>query len=334
MSPRRGPGRDADLEIALALVGVLGEELLVRRDPGLALGVAGPRRQGDPLGLAGEGALPGALLLLLVGQALPFLPEPRAVVALPRDPLAPVELEDPAGHVIEEVAVVGDRDDRAGVILQEALQPGDGLGIEVVGRLVEEQEVGLLEQQPAERHPAPLAPRERGDVLVARREPQRVHGEVDRRVQIPQALRFDQVLGLLEVVAQLLHLHRTELLGELRREVVEPLEHGFLGRHALLDVAPHVLRGVQLRLLRQEADTVSLREPGVAEVLRVDPGHDPQEGALAGAVRPEHADLRARIEGQIDPLEDLALAAGSDLLEIAHGEDELWWHLGPPTLID
>ena len=39
--------------------------------------------------------------------------------------------------------------------LEEALEPLDRLGVEVVGRLVEQQQVRVLEQQPAERH-APL----------------------------------------------------------------------------------------------------------------------------------------------------------------------------------
>ena len=57
-------------------------------------------------------------------------------------PAAAIELEDPAGHVVEEVTVVGDGDDRAGVVLEEALEPRDRLGVEVVGGLVEQQQVG------------------------------------------------------------------------------------------------------------------------------------------------------------------------------------------------
>ena len=38
---------------------------------------------------------------------------------------------------------MGDRDDRARVLLEVALEPGDGLGVEVVGRLVEQQQIGF-----------------------------------------------------------------------------------------------------------------------------------------------------------------------------------------------
>ncbi len=56
--------------------------------------------------------------------------------------LAAVELEDPAGDVVEEVAIVGDGHDGALVVLEEPLEPGDRLGVEVVRRLVEEKQIG------------------------------------------------------------------------------------------------------------------------------------------------------------------------------------------------
>ena len=75
-------------------------------------------------------------------------------------PRAAIELENPAGDVVEEVAIVGDGDDRARVVLEEALEPGDRFGVEMVGRLVEQQQVGRLQQQPAQRDAAALAARQ------------------------------------------------------------------------------------------------------------------------------------------------------------------------------
>ena len=71
--------------------------------------------------------------------------------------MAAVELEDPAGDVVEEVAIVRHRDDGARIALEEALEPRDRFGVEMVGGLVEQQHVGLREQQPAQRHAAALA---------------------------------------------------------------------------------------------------------------------------------------------------------------------------------
>ena len=53
---------------------------------------------------------------------------------------------------------MGDRQDGARVLGEVLLQPLHALGIEMVGRLVEEQEIWLLEQQPTQRHAAPLTP--------------------------------------------------------------------------------------------------------------------------------------------------------------------------------
>ena len=157
-------GRDGDLQLlVVGSAGLrLGLQLLVGGEARLALGLAGLRRHADPLQLAFEGATAGDVRPLLAGEAFLLLLQPRAVVARERDAAAAIELEDPLGDVVEEVAVVGDRHDRAGVVLQELLEPVDALGVEVVGRLVEQQQVGAAEQQPAQRDAAPLAAGQRG----------------------------------------------------------------------------------------------------------------------------------------------------------------------------
>jgi hypothetical protein len=101
--------------------------------------------------------LPLRFRLLLDGQPVLFLLEPRRVVPFPRDSGAAIELEDPPGDVVEEIPVVGDGDDGAGVVLEKAFEPGDRLGVEMVRGLVEQQEVGRLQEQPAERDAAALA---------------------------------------------------------------------------------------------------------------------------------------------------------------------------------
>ena len=110
--------------------------------------------------------------LALLPHRLRLLLEPLGVVALERLAFAPLELEDPAARLLEEVAVVPvrsgrceetpfraarlleevavarDRHHRALEALEVRLQPRDALRVEVVGRLVEQQQVVPLEQQP------------------------------------------------------------------------------------------------------------------------------------------------------------------------------------------
>ena len=110
--------------------------------------------------------------------------------------MAAIELEDPAGDVVEEVTVVRDGDDRAGVLLQEVLEPAHRLGVEVVGRFVEQQHVGLRQQQPAQRHAAPLAAGDAVDVGVPGRQPQRVRGDFELALEVVAVGRGEQRLEL------------------------------------------------------------------------------------------------------------------------------------------
>ena len=253
----------------------LGHQLVVGGDARLALALAGSRRHADPLELTLERGLARPVGLLLGGQARLLLFEPRGVVALPGDAGAAVELEDPSGDVVEEIAVVRDRDDGARVLLERPLEPGDGLGVEVVGRLIEEEEVGFGQQQPAQRDPSTLATRERGDVGVARRQSERVHRDLEGAIEVPGAGGVD--LGL-----------QVALLGDERVDVgigiakggahlVEAIDETLRLTHALGDVAGDVLGLVELRLLRQVPHGEAGGEAGLAGEPVVLAGHDPQQ---------------------------------------------------------
>ena len=99
----------------------------------------------------------GAPLLLflqsLALQDLLFatLPLEARVAAAPEGELAAVEVKDVVGHVVEQVAVVADDQDRRGAGLEVVGEPQDAFEVEVVRRLVEEQEVGLGKKHGGER---------------------------------------------------------------------------------------------------------------------------------------------------------------------------------------
>lgn len=166
--------------------------------------------------------------------------------------MAAVDLGDPLRDVVEEVPVVGDGEDGAGVLRQELLEPEHALGVEVVGGLVEEQQVGLLQEQLGQRHAALLASGEVGDEGVARRRAQRVHRLLELRVEVP---RVGGVDGLLQGA----HLgqERVEVgvgVGHRQRDLVEAVDLALDLADALLDVLEHGLRLVELRLLHEDAD--------------------------------------------------------------------------------
>ncbi len=57
-----------------------------------------------------------ALLALFLREALGLLLEIGRIIALVGEVLAAIELEDPADDIVEEVAVVGDHQHRAGIV--------------------------------------------------------------------------------------------------------------------------------------------------------------------------------------------------------------------------
>ena len=69
---------------------------------------------------------------------------------------------------LQEGAVVRHEHDGAGVVGEERLQPRDGVDVEVVGRLVEQQQIGLRDQRPRQQHAPPPAARQRVDDGVGR----------------------------------------------------------------------------------------------------------------------------------------------------------------------
>ena len=149
------PRRDRERGLAHVLASGLLDQLVEGGDARLGLGLARLRRGADPFELASDLLLAAFLGRLLDLGALGLLLEPARVIALVGDALAAIELQRPVGEVVEEVAVVRDEDHAARVFLEIVLEPGDAFGVEVVRGLVEQQDVGLRQQEARQRH-APL----------------------------------------------------------------------------------------------------------------------------------------------------------------------------------
>src|SRR5713101_5299560 len=323
-------GGDDDLRLIECRLLLLGHHLLVGRDARLALGAPRMSALAHPFQFALQGAAARIRRFFLERQPLVLLLQPRGVVALPRDAGAAVELEDPAGHVVEEVAVVGDGHHGAGEFLEMALQPGHRFGVEMVGRFVEQQHVGLAQEQPAERHAAALAARQCLDLGLGRRAAQRVHGDLDRALEVPAVAGVDLLLQLGLLGDQLVHVGVG--VGEGVRHLLEARQQTRHVAGAFHDVAQNVFLGVELGLLLQHADPGALGRPGLAGEIVVVAGHELEQGRFSGAVQAEHADFGARQEGQPDVLQDL-LAAREGLVQALHDVDVLvrghrWLRLG------
>ncbi len=124
--------------------------------------------------LIGRGAEPALAIRLVV-----------LVVALEPDGLrVAFERQDVRGDAIEEPAVVADHDGAAGEVQQRLFERAQRVDVEVVGRLVEQQQVAAGAQQLGEMHAVALAARERADLALLRGalevEPRHVGARRDR----------------------------------------------------------------------------------------------------------------------------------------------------------
>jgi hypothetical protein len=202
------------------------------------------------------------------------------------------------------------------------LQPQHALRVEMVGRLVQQQQVRLGQQQLAQRHPAPLTAGKARDVGVPRWATQRVHRLLQLRLQIPGVRVVEVLLQPAHFLHQLIGVVGGHQLGDL----VEPVQLLLDLADALLHVAEDRLVLVERRLLLQDPHRVPGRQDRVTVVRLVKPRHDAQHGGLTGAVGSDHADLRPWVEGEGDVVEDDLVAVRlahlpHDVNELGHARD-------------
>ena len=197
-----------------------------------------------------------------------------------------------------------DGNDRARILIEEALEPGDGLGIEVVGRLVEQQHVGLRQQETAQCDAAPFAARQLGYVRIPGRQSQRIRRNLELAVHFPATGRVDRVLQFPLFLEQRIHLVVGHRLGEFLADLVETVQQLDGLAETFLDIAAHVLLGIQLGLLRQVADLDACLRASLAFEFLVDAGHDAQHRRLASAIEAKHAYFCAGEEGERDVTDD------------------------------
>ncbi len=104
-----------------------------------------------------------AVSSLAQGELRSLIPE--GIVACVKLDFAKVNVADVGTHHVEEVPVMGNDEDEVFKFCQEILQPHDGFDVEVVGRLIKQQDVGIAKEGLSEEYPDLLFSVERGDLL-------------------------------------------------------------------------------------------------------------------------------------------------------------------------
>ena len=192
---------------------------------------------------------------------------------------------------------MGDEDDggvEGGEVALEPLERGD---VEVVGGLVEQQQVGIARQRPRERGAGQLAAGEAVqlpvELLVPEAKP--VQGRDRLCPPVPTACVLEARLG--DGIASKHTLFRSlrHLCLEVAQALLERDQVGAARQHVVPERQPVLAR----RALVVEGDPGALLEDEVAAVDRALAGEHPQQRGLAGPVAPgeRHAVAALELEG-------------------------------------
>ena len=207
---------------------------------------------------------------VVVGDAFGAFFQVVRVVALIDIDLAVVEFHHDVADAVEEVTVVGDHEEGAARTFQVVLEVFDGVDVEVVGRLVEDQEIGLGGEDLGDGHAFDFAAGEGAHL----------------RLGVEAELREDADDAVFVVELP---------LG------VEMLQEGFAAGEHLLEQ-----RGfrVEVVVLFQEGDADLLEEFDLAAGVRfVLAGQDAHQRGLARAVGGDQGDLVAFVHVEADVVE-------------------------------
>ncbi len=214
-----------------------------------------------------------------------------------------------------------DRDDGARVLLEEVLEPADGLRVEVVRGLVEQQHVRLREQQTAERHAPPLAARDASDVGVPGRQPQGVGGELECPLQVVPVGRWRSAPRAGPAPRRSCR-SRRRARHTRRRPASSRASASLMWLTASSTLPRTSLAGSSCGSCGRKPILI----PGCG---RASPSNSLSTPAMIRSsvdlpepLRPEHADLGARKETERDVAQDDALGR-HDLADAIHGVDEL-----------
>ena len=160
--PRRDGGEAQQLG-PVARLGLVGDQRVGGLDPELRLGGARRRAAAQPRELLAQQLLAALFARRGLARALGAGEHVGRVAALVLVDRGVGDLPGERADGVQEPAIVGDDEHRAAARGEVVREPVDALDVEVVGRLVEQQQLGVAEQRLGERDPAPLAAGQRRD---------------------------------------------------------------------------------------------------------------------------------------------------------------------------
>ena len=140
-----------------------------------------------------------------------------------------------------------------GITLQMMFEPRYRLSVEMIGGFIEQKNVGLLQQQTAQRDAAPLAAGQDFHRGVRRRTAQRIHRHLQPRIEIPGVLMVEFLLHFALPLEQFVHLVVGHLFAELGVDLFELFQQIDSFLHGFFDHFAHRARVIDQRFLFQNS---------------------------------------------------------------------------------
>ena len=179
------------------------------------------------------------------------------VVSLVAIQLATGQLQNDIGDPIQKIAIVRHHKNRAAKLFEISFQPLDGITVDMVGRLVQDENIAGIGENTRHGDPFPLA--------------------------AGQCTHFFLEVSHTELMQHGFALVIT-LCGSLRRQITDRLlQYGFVG--------------IISRGLRQIADSHAAGQNNSAAVCLLHACRNPQKCGLAGAVHTDQTDLITFVDG-------------------------------------
>jgi len=261
----------------------------------------------------------GALAVLLFHRALRqdhlrcALALEAGIVAGVAFQLALVDMDDHVDHFVEEIAIMRDDQQRAGVAFEPVFKPDDRIQIQMVGRFIEQQQVGRAHQRLRQIQPHAPAAGKTGDRLLHL---------FQREAQAEQQLfaaRVDGIgVGVGQRAVQVADRNAVFGGGGLRFQRCQVCFQAAQGDVAV-DRVIQCCAVQRRRFLCDIGDAPFGRVIDFALVGVQFAAQQAEQTGFAGAIGADQADLVAGIEGNVDIFEEgLDAAHQADLLEPNH----------------
>ena len=271
----------------MSLVGPYGRDGRQAGDQGLELG--------DPLlgcdivrPLGHQSLQPGQLVVRVVARVLPDA--------------ASLELQDAADGPVEQAAVVGDQQHRSREADERLLQPLQAGVVQVVARLVQNQQPRIHHQRAGERQQVAFAA---GEPPYGRRpgmgQPHVLQDALGLPARLVAAGRVIPVPRRLVALQGIGHLS----IAGLGKGALGSPQRVFHGRHLTQQVVPHLHRRRGFQLLRNMPDPEVGAHHHAAGAGPLRTQQQVQDGGLAGAVRPDQPHLVAGVDLERDVAQDI-----------------------------